>query len=113
MAEEQPKNLPKDLPEYLTHSDKVSEIRDAYSKILLLEKQADAITDPKIRDQRLIHARVLGYLILVGPSIQASEHIAKDVNKCTDYDQMDKIGDLYLLHFIRLCEPPLLRRFCL
>ena len=106
------KDLPKDLPEYLNHSDKVSEIRDAYSKILLLEMQADAITDPKLRQRGLIHARVLGYLILKGPSIQASEHVAKDVKECTGYDQMDKIGELYLLHFIRLCEPPLLRHFC-
>ena len=109
------KNLPKNLPEYLNRSDKVSEIRDAYSKILLLEMQlmqADAITDPKLHDQMLVRARVLGYLIREAPSIKASEQVAKDVNQCND-DQMDKLGELYLLHFIRICEPPLLRRFCL
>jgi hypothetical protein len=102
------KDLPLNFPERLNRSDKVSEIRSAYSKILLLEREAAAITDPKLRDQGLVHARVLGYFILEGPSIQASEEVAKDVNKCETNDQMDKLGQMYQLHIIRLCEPPLL-----
>jgi hypothetical protein len=105
--------LPQDLPEHLNQSDNVSEIRSAYSKILLLQRQADAVADPKLREQRLVRARVLGYLIREGPSIQASEYVAKDVNACADDDRMEQLGDIYQLHFIRLCEPPLLRRFCL
>ena len=107
------KDLPLNFPERLNRSDKVSEIRSAYSKILLLEKQATDITDPKLHAQRLVHARVLGYFIIEGPSIQASEQVAKDVNACQDNEEMDKVGELYQLHLIRLCEPPLLRRFCL
>jgi len=106
-------NLPPQLPEYLNYSDKVLEIRSAYSKILLLQQEAAADADPKLRDQKLVHARILGYLIREGPSIQASEHVAKDVNACQDNDQMDKIGEMYQLNFIRVCEPPPLRRFCL
>jgi len=105
--------LPPQLPEYLNHSDKVSEIRSAYSKILLLEKQAAAVTDPKHHDQELIHARILGYLIREGPSIQASEHVATEVNSCQNNEKMDQIGEMYQLHFIRVCEPPPLRRLCL
>ena len=99
-------NLPLQLPEYLNHSDKVSEIRSAYSRILLLEKQAAAVPDPKLHDEKLIHARILGYLIREGPSIQASEHVAKEVNSCQNDDQMDLISAMYQLHFIRVCEPP-------
>ena len=108
-----PQWLPPQLPEYLNHSDKVSEIRFAYSKILLLEKQAAAVADPKLHDQKLIHARILGYLIREGPLIQASEHVATEVNLCQNNEKMDQIGEMYQRHFIRLCEPPPLRRFCL
>jgi len=107
-----PQPLPLQLPESLNHSDVVSEIRSAYSKILLLE-QAAARADRNVREQRLFRARILGYLIREGPSMRASEHVAKEVNSCQDNDQMDKIGEMYHLHFIRVCEPPSLCRFCL
>ena len=92
-----------------------SEIRSAYSKILLLEQAAAAETNPNIHKQRLVHARVLGYLIREGPSIRASEHVAnlKEVNSCQDNDQMDKTGEMYHLHFIRVCESPSLHCFYL
>ena len=34
----------------------------AYSRILLLERAAHSNTDHEIREQKLVHARVLGYL---------------------------------------------------
>ena len=105
--------LPSQLPESLNRSDVVSEIRSAYSKILLLEQAATADTNHNGREQRLVHARILGYLILEGPSIRASEYVAKEVNSCQDYDQMDKIGEIYHLHFIRACESPSLCCFSL
>jgi len=98
-----PKPLPPHLPESLNCSDVISEIRSAYSKILLLEEKAAADTDRKVSEQRLVHARILGYLIREGPSIRASEHVAKEVNSCEDNDQMFKIGEMYHLHFIRPC----------
>jgi len=108
-----PQSLPSQLPESLNHSDVVSEIRSAYSKILLLEQDAAAETNPNILKQRLVHARILGYLVREGPSLRASEHVAKEVNSCQDNDQMEKIGEMYHLHFIRVCESPSLRCFYL
>ena len=107
-----PQPLPSQLPESLNHSDVTPEIRSAYSRTLLLEEAA-ADADRKVREQRLVHARILGYLIREGPSLQASEHVAKEVNSCEDDDQMFKIGEMYHLHFIRPCEPPSPHRFCL
>ena len=78
--------------------------------ILRLEEAA-ADADRKVREQRLVHARTLGYVIREGPSMQVKEHAAKEVNSCEDDDQMFKIGEMYHLHFIRPCEPPSLRRF--
>jgi len=93
-----PQPLPSQLPESLHHSDVTSEIRSAYSKILLLEQAAVHSN----HDVRLVHARILGYLIREGPSIQASEHVAKEINMCQHNDQMDKIGEMYHLHFLRV-----------
>ena len=47
--------------------------------------------------------------------MRASEYVAKQVNSCQGNDQMDKIGEMYHLHFIRACEPLILSlcRFCL
>jgi len=78
-----PQPLPPHLPESLNRSLVISEMRSAYSKILLLEK-AVADADSKVLEQRLVHTRILGYLIREGPSIRASEHVAKEVNSCED-----------------------------
>jgi hypothetical protein len=58
----------------------------------------------KIREQKLIHARVLGYLILEAPSIRASEFVAKEVNACRSEGQLDEMGEMYLHHHLRACE---------
>ena len=109
-----PQPLPSQLPESLNRSDKVSEIRSAYSRVLLLERAAAGVANHQVREERLVYPRILGYLIRgEGPSIQASEHVAEEVNSCRDDDQMYKIGEIYHDHFIRVCEPPSLRRFCL
>ena len=104
-----PQPLPSQLPEHLNYSDVVSEIRSAYSRILLQEQAAcleSLDVDHKVREQRLVHARILGYLIREGPSICASEYVAEQVNLCQDDEQIDKIGEMYYIHFIRACEPP-------
>jgi hypothetical protein len=105
-----PQPLPSQLPESLNHSDSISEIRSAYSKILQLEKAA-ADADREVREKRLIYARILGYLIREGPSIQASKCVAEEVNLCEDNDQMNNLGEMYHLQFIRPCEPPSLYRY--
>jgi hypothetical protein len=105
--------LPPQLPERLNHSSKLAVIQSAYSKILQLEQVTQAAVDanPNLQTAalKLIHARVLGYLIREGPSMQASEHVAQDVDACQDNDKMDELGKMYQLHLIRLCEPPSLR----
>jgi hypothetical protein len=49
-------------------------------------------------------ARILGYLILEGPSIQAKEYVAQVVNKCRERDEMEELGEVYFLQYLRACE---------
>ena len=60
-----PQPLPTALPEYNIH------FKLAYSKILKLEQDALSDTDPKISEQKLVCARLLGYLIWEGLSMHA------------------------------------------
>jgi len=76
----------------------------AYSKILQLEKASDY--NLEVREKKLIYARILGYLIREGPSSKAKERVAQEVNSCLDDDQMDKLGQMYYEHYIRVCESP-------
>ena len=69
---EQVQSLPIELPESFNTSDKILEIRSAYSMTLFLEHAASSNTDPKIRERNLIHARVLGHLLREVPSMLAS-----------------------------------------
>jgi len=100
-----PEPLPLTIPESLNAS---SHILSAYAKILRLEKVPDHSPRSKreIREKKLIHARILGYLIREGPSMQAKERVAKEVNSCLDDDEMDKLGEMYYSHYIRVCESP-------
>ncbi|KAF8639378.1 hypothetical protein AX17_001534 [Amanita inopinata Kibby_2008] len=54
-------------------------------------------SDPKI----LIYARILGYLILEGPSDEACTIVAKEVLSCVDEDALTANGKFYFDHFIR------------
>ena len=92
-----PQPLPTELSEYLNISDKNAEleIRLAYSRILLLERAAHCNANREICEQKLIHVRVLGYLILEGPSMRASEFVAREVNACQSEDQLDHMGEMY------------------
>ncbi|KAF9233123.1 hypothetical protein BU15DRAFT_54322 [Melanogaster broomeanus] len=67
----------------------------AYSRILQLEKSA---TD----NRELIHARILGYLIIHGPSDDARKTVAKEVNSCAgDKTKLGNLGRFYVDHYIR------------
>jgi hypothetical protein len=103
-----PEPLPSTLPESLNASPQISL---AYSRILLLEKASNSHTDRVARTKKLIHARVLGYLIREGPSMQAKERVALEVISCQNDDEMDKLGEMYCSYYIRICESPSLRRF--
>jgi hypothetical protein len=102
----QVQSLPTVLPESFNTSGKILEIRSAYSMSVLLEQAASSYTDPKIRERKLIHARVLGHLLREAPSMQASENVANQVNSCQNNDQLDALGEMYFLHYICACEPP-------
>ena len=78
-----PQPLPSGLPASLNDS---LEIRSAYSRILRSERASRSNTDHNIREQKLMHARILGYLIREGPSMRASEYVAREVNDCRDDD---------------------------
>ncbi|KAF8503360.1 hypothetical protein F5888DRAFT_1661404 [Russula emetica] len=93
-------SLPTVLPESFNTSDKILEIRSAYSMTLLLEHAASSNTDPKNRERKLIHARVLGHLLREAPSMHASENVANQVNSCQNDDQLDALGEMYFLHYI-------------
>jgi len=101
-----PQPLPAELPKHFNTSaeDAESAIRPAYSRILLLERAAHSNTNHEIHEQKLVHARVLGYLIVEGPSMQASEFVAREVNACQSEDQLDEMGGMYLHRFFRASE---------
>ena len=87
-----------------------SHILSAYSKILRLEKAPDySRSKHEVREEKLIHARTLGYLIREGPSTQAKDRVAQEVNSCRNDKEMDKLGERTMpttsaLRTI-LCEP--------
>jgi hypothetical protein len=103
-----PQPLHTELPNSLKAS---AEICSAYSEILKLEQDAHSDANPKICEEKLVYARVLGYLIQEGPSMDASEHVAKEVNDCQDHDQFYRLGEMYLYHYICICELQLLPCF--
>ncbi|KAH9026394.1 hypothetical protein EDB85DRAFT_2149232 [Lactarius pseudohatsudake] len=99
--------LPDDLPARFSHSEG---IRKAYSTLLNIQgviSASDMGTTKASRgshEQKLMHVRILGYLILEGPSLVASESVAEDVNSCEEYedkiDKIDKAGERYLFHYL-------------
>ena len=93
------------LPESFNTSGKILEIRSAYSTTLLLEHAASSYAAPKISERKLVHARFLGHLLRVAPSMQASGRVASQLNSCQNNDQLDALGEMYFLHYICACEP--------
>ena len=99
-----PLALPAELPSRLSAS---PTIRGAYPIILRFEQSAQTHPDPK----RLIYARILGYLILEGPSDEARVAVAREVLSCADEDALTTNGKMYCDHYIRACELLLLPVF--
>jgi hypothetical protein len=97
-----PQPLPPTIPESLNTS---PDIHLAYSKLLQLEKAADhSHSNREVYEEKLVHARILGYLIREGPSTKAKERVAQEVNSCPNDDEIDKLGKMYYDHYIRACE---------
>ncbi|KAF9240960.1 hypothetical protein BU15DRAFT_87516 [Melanogaster broomeanus] len=67
----------------------------AYSMILQFEQSAKS-------DKELVHARILGYLIIHGPSDDARETVAREVDSCHgDETKLGNLGQFYVEHYIR------------
>jgi hypothetical protein len=79
--------------------------QQAYSAVLLHERWAESERRASIRQRKLTCARVLGQLLLEAPSSRAKENIVEEVDACqSDNGRLYKLGEMYLEHFIRLCE---------
>ncbi|KAF9220130.1 hypothetical protein BS17DRAFT_787934, partial [Gyrodon lividus] len=88
-------SLPRELAPQLTHSATIS---GAYPIILQFEKSAKHHKDHRL----LIYARILGYLILEGPSDYARVAVAQEVISCEgDEEKLAACGKLYCDHYIR------------
>ena len=96
------------LPELPPRFHNSPSIFSAYPQILNLERseQAAYSHDPSADGgERLIYARILGYLILEGPSDQASTVVAHEVNACNgDEEEMLAIGQHYSDNYICACK---------
>ncbi|EGO01682.1 hypothetical protein SERLA73DRAFT_70852 [Serpula lacrymans var. lacrymans S7.3] len=69
-------------------------IRDAYAIILEFERSAQ-------NAKTLIYARILGYLMLEGPSDQARVAIAREVISCAGKGALETNGKMYYDHYLR------------
>ena len=98
----------KPLPELPPRYHNSPSIFGAYPQILKLERseQAAYSCNPSNKQcKRLVYIRILGYLILEGPSDLARVTVALEVNACSgNEEKMLDIGRLYFDHFIRACK---------
>ena len=96
------------LPELPLSLHNSATIFGAYPQILDLERNEQAAyrRDPSDdRKKRLIYTRILGYLIIAGPSAKASVAVALEVNACSgEEEKLLAIGRLYFDHYIRACK---------
>jgi hypothetical protein len=77
----------------------------AYFKLLQLEKATDySHSNREVCEEKLVHARILGYLIREGPSTNAKERVAQQVNSCSNNDEMDRLSKMYYDYYVRACE---------
>jgi len=100
----EPYELPLLDSEELSNRDEAT--RQAYSSILSHKQwAAAAFKYRKDRERRFTCARVLGRLLLEAPSTRARNNIIEEVNACQDdNDRLYKLGEMYLEHYICLCE---------
>ena len=86
--------LPAPLPTSLNEKIKAEQSRRAYDFCLELEKStAEAKT--------VMHARVLGYLILYAPNDAAEAEVAKTIISCAaNREELNQLGELFVNGFI-------------
>jgi len=84
-------------------------ITTAYRICLAADKQLQrAQTVPSVGvknpDRALVNIRVLGYLLVFGPTDTAREHIASTILKAKDLTSLIDLGEHYEKHFLRPCK---------
>ncbi|KAF8530302.1 hypothetical protein BU17DRAFT_35692 [Hysterangium stoloniferum] len=97
-------SLPDKLPARLQKS---ATIKGAYPMVLEMEAAAESTPlrkegDDFERKKRLVFARVVGYLLLEGPSDMACTTVALEVVSANNIEDRFKIGQMYFNHYI-LC----------
>ena len=96
------------LPEIHPRLHNSASIFGAYPQVLRLERneQAAYSRDPSSEQaERLMYVRILGYLMLEGPSDRARVTVALEVNACCgDEVKLLAIGQLYFDCYIRACK---------
>jgi len=82
----------------------------AYPQILSLERNEQAAYSrdgTESQRKRLMYARIVGYLILEGPSDQARVAVALEVICCNNEEEkLLAVGKHYFDHFLRACKLP-------
>lgn len=98
--------LPIELP---TRPSLSAMVRGAYSVILEFEKKQTAIWNQSPGDgsrrKNLMWVRVVGYLLLEGPSDRARIAVALEVNSCAgDGEKIIAIGKYYCDYYLCACK---------
>jgi hypothetical protein len=97
--------MEKTLPQLPTQLLELSpDIRNAYPIILRFEESARTHSDSKTRSTLSIYARILGYLLLYGPSNEARKTVTNEVVSCATKDALEDTGKLYFDRYIRACK---------
>jgi hypothetical protein len=94
--------LPTEFNTQFTFNDEKAEVIKAYDSARDAEQFALSLTSTQ--DVGVIHARVVGYFLLEGPSGKAIFRIAQEVNSCTTPADIIILGQLYTHSIIRACK---------
>ncbi|KAI9060386.1 hypothetical protein FKP32DRAFT_1578008 [Trametes sanguinea] len=70
--------------------------------VLPAEEAALNLAEHQNAQSRVIHARVIGYLLLYPPSPQARTVLAREISSCSDWEAVYDLGAKYIRHFIIL-----------
>jgi hypothetical protein len=75
----------------------------AYNVCRDFEERATVTAKNNVRD--IMHARILGYLIIYSPSPTAQGEVVKVIHSCgNNYATLSALGSTFLDYYIRPCE---------